>query len=388
MRIILFTGKGGVGKTTIAAATALKAAELGYKTLIISTDVAHSLADALNTTLDNSPRAVGNSNLYAAEIDTTEELERHWGDIKRKVANFLKEQGMEATIAGELAVIPGLDEILSLVRIHKIFSEDVFDLLIIDSAPTGAAMRLLSAPDLNQFYFPDLTDIKRGIGRLLKPSLMLLKKLPFSENEFREKFKQLAGKVEELHDILVNPQITSVRLVLNPERMALLETERAFTYFALYGLNVDAVLVNRLIPEQVMDPYLRSWKESQAHYAEKIHHSFAPLPVFEIPLLDREIADVKSLNALSKGIYAEHDPAKLLTEEKPLQFFSEDDRYILKLRIVGVSGSDIDLQKEGDSLKVKVGNYSRSIALPAYISGLTPTSATIDGKTLTIIFPT
>lgn len=387
MRIILFTGKGGVGKTTIAAATALKAARQGRKTLIISTDIAHSLADALNTPLSNTPRAIGDIGLFAAELDAMEELEQHWGDIKRKIANFFKEQGLDATIAGELAIIPGLDEILSLVRIQKIFSAAEYDLLIIDSAPTGAAMRLLSAPDLNQFYFPNFADLTRGIGRLLKPSLGILKKLPFSESYFRERLQQSIDKVDELHGILTDPQITSVRLVLNPERMALLETERAFTYFALYGLNVDAVLINRIIPPQVADPYLRSWKETQAYYVDKITETFAPLPVFEIPLMEKEIADAKSLEALSDELYGDSDPARLLTEEKPLQFSTEGDKYLVKLRVVGVSGKEIDLQKDGDCLKVKVGKFSRSIVLPKYISGLNPTSATMDGKHLTITFP-
>lgn len=387
MRILLFTGKGGVGKTTVAAATALRAAQLGHRTLIISTDIAHSLADALDTPLNNTPKAIGSTGLHAAELDTMEELEQHWGDMKRKIAGILKEQGMDATIAGELAVVPGLDEILSLVRIQKIFSAAEYDLLVIDSAPTGAAMRLLSAPDLNQFYFPNLSDLTKGLGRLIKPSLSILKKLPFSESEIRERFKELITKVEKLHEILITPEITSVRLVLNPERMALLETERAFTYFALYGLNVDGILVNRIIPQQVVDPYLDSWKESQARYSEKIQKSFAPLPVFEIPLLNKEIIGAETLAKLSLGMYGERDPALPLCEEKPLQFNFEDDKYIVKLRIVGVSGKEIDLQKEGDTLKVKVGKFSRSIALPKYISGLNPSAATMDGKQLTIIFP-
>jgi arsenite-transporting ATPase len=386
MRIILFTGKGGVGKTTIAAATSLKAASFGYKTLVISTDVAHSLADSFAIPLGNEPAPIGPDGLFAAEIDAGKELERYWGEVKRRLAAVLHDEGMGATVAGEMAVIPGLDEVISLVRIKKYFDESNFDVLIIDSAPTGAAMRLLSAPDVNRSYVKNILNLTGGIGRLIVPMLQSFGRLRLTENTLQERVENLFKRVEKLRQILADPAISSVRLVLNPDRMAILETERAFTFFSLYGLSVDALFVNRVLPTEVADPYLEKWKVHQADYRSKIAETFNQLPVFEIPLQRQEVSGIDQLRQLADSLYGDKDPVQRFSDAPPLHFDLRNGKYILTVPLVGVQGKDIDLEKGGDELHVKVGKYQRSIVLPQYVVGLQPTSASLGGGCLRIVF--
>jgi arsenite-transporting ATPase len=370
----------------MAAAAAVKAASLGHRTLVISTDIAHSLADAFVVPLSNDPTPVGPPGLFAAELDTAEELERYWGDIKRRIAAVLRNAGLEATIAGEMAVIPGLDEILSLVRIKKYFDEAHFDVLIIDSAPTGSAMRLLGAPDLNRWYVKNVLHMAKGITSMIMPMIQSVTRIPVTEKTLQDKVKHLFDEVERLRQIFIDPTLTSVRLVLNPERMAVLETERAFTFFSLYGLSVDALFVNRILPPEVSDPYLETWKESQSAYRQQIAETFSPLPIFEIPLLKQEVAGIAHLEALADLVYKDTDPVKRLSEEQPLRFDLDDGKYTLSLRLIGVHSQEIDLEKCGDELHVKIGKYKRMIALPQYIAGLKPSSASLDEGWLKIVF--
>ena len=385
MRTILFTGKGGVGKTTLSAATALRSAARGQRTLVISTDIAHSLADALDVPLGNEPRYIS-QNLEAAELDTAEELERYWGDVKRRIASVLREEGVEATAAGELAILPGLDEVLALVRIKRLYDGGAYDALIIDSAPTGAAMRLLSAPDLNRWYTKNLLGFSRGIARAVWPAIRSMVKLPLGEQMVAERIGQLFDQVKDLRDILTDSAKTSVRLVLNPEHMALRETQRAYTYMNLFGLSVDAIFVNRIYPDEVQDPYFAHWKERQAEHRQEVRDLFAPLPVFEVPLMPREVVGLEELESFARQVYGDRDPIACLSTEQPLRFYIEDGRYILALRVTGVTSGAIDLEKQGDELRVRLGRFRRSLVLPQYLSGLEPSWAQVEGDYMKVAF--
>ncbi len=385
MRIILFTGKGGVGKTTLSAAMALRSASLGYKALLVSTDIAHSLADAFQAPLGDAPRLIG-ERLYAAELDTAEELERVWGDLRRRIASFLQKEGVSAPIAGELAILPGLDEILALARLKRLYDEGRYDVLIIDSAPTGAAMRLLGAPDLQRWYARNLLGLSRGLGKALIPAVRSALKMPaLSDALIQERLAALFEEIEALRTLLTDGARTSVRLVLNAEHLSLQETLRAFTYFSLFGLSVDALFVNRILPGEVYDPFFAQWKGDQAHYLSQIRETFAPLPVFEVPLRPQEVVGVKALEALAEALFT-FDPVPPLSKERPLRFFVQDGRHILALRAPGLSAGAVELEKEGGDLHIRLGSFRRSIALPQYLGGLRPSWARLEGNDLLVAF--
>ncbi len=386
MRIILFTGKGGVGKTTLAAATALRSAALGNRTLIISTDIAHNLADVLATPLGNEPQQVGSVNLHAAELDTGEELERYWGDIKRRIATVLRDEGVSPTAAGELAILPGLDEVLALVRLKRYYDEGHYDVITIDSAPTGAAMRLLSAPDLNRWYTRHLLSFSRGLARAVLPAVRSFIKLPIGEDVIQERIQQLFDQVDLLRGILTDSAQTSVRLVLNPEHMAVRETQRAYTYMNLFGFAVDALFVNRILPDEVADPFFTHWKADQAAYRQEVRELFAPLPVFEVSLMSREVVGLEKLDKLSQQIYGDLDPVAPLSTEQPLRFYMDGDRYMLALRVTGVASGAVSLEKQGDELHVRLGHFRRTLTLPQYLVGLQPAWAQVEGDYLKIAF--
>lgn len=385
MRVILYTGKGGVGKTTLSAATALASSAQGLSTLVISTDIAHSLADSLDTPLGNEPRPI-QEGLWACELDTGEELERYWGDIRRRLASVLKEHGIDAPVAGELSVLPGLDEILALVRIKRYAESDDYDVMVIDSAPTGAAMRLLGAPDLQRWYTHNMLGISRGLKHLLLPALRRAIKLPIDEATIQQQLTKLFDEVKALREILTDGELTSVRLVLNPDHMSLQETQRAHTYMSLYGLSVDAIMLNRIIPGQVVDPYFAQWKADQAVYRQRIIETFEPLPVFEVPLQRSEIVGLTELSALADELFGGRDPSRRLSTERSLRFFERDGLQILAMRVTGVQAGAIDLNKDGNLLRIKLNNFRRSIILPQYMTALQPAWARIEGGELRVAF--
>jgi arsenite-transporting ATPase len=395
MRIILYLGKGGVGKTTVSAASALRSAELGYRTLVVSTDIAHSLADSLDRPLTGEPTEIA-PNLFAQEINVLDEIRQHWGQMQDYVGSVLRRQGMSKAIAEEMAIIPGMEEIVSLLHIHRQAAEGNFDRVIIDAAPTGETMRLLTLPESFQWYVARISGwgdaTLRMAGGLLRR--FMPEKDPFAG------LNNLVEGVKELQKILVNPTITSYRVVLNPEKMVLKEGARALTYLSLFGYPVDAAIVNRVLPgitsdgighTQVAqpsdDPYLRHLQEIQARYLGELERDFYPLPILRAGWADREMVGLERLHELAATLFAERDPGDIFFVGQAQQIEEVGNDYLLKLPLPHVELNKVKLTKRGDELFVTIGNFKRELLLPSVLAQRNASSATFTNGVLQVRFP-
>ncbi len=389
MRVILMTGKGGVGKTSVAAATGLRCAELGYKTLVLSTDPAHSLADSFDMELEHQPRQV-RPNLWGAELDALMELEGNWGAVKRYITQVLQARGLEGVEAEELAILPGMDEIFSLVRMKRHYDEGDFDVLIIDSAPTGTALRLLSLPEvagwyMRRFYKP-LQAMSVALRPLVEPLFKPIAGFSLPNQEVMDAPYEFYEQIEALEQVLTDNTKTSVRLVTNPEKMVIKESLRAHAYLSLYNVATDMVVANRIIPEQVEDPFFKRWKENQQQYRHEIHENFRPLPVKEVPLYSEEMCGMEALNRLKETLYGDEDPAKVYYQETTLRVTQTGEQYSLEVYLPGIPKDKIDLSKSGDELNIRIGNHRRNLVLPQALAALQPAGAKIEEDYLKIRF--
>lgn len=389
MRVILMTGKGGVGKTSVAAATGLRCAELGYKTLVLSTDPAHSLADSFDMELGHEPRVV-KPNLWGAELDALMELEGNWGAVKRYITDVLQARGLEGIEAEELAILPGMDEIFSLVRMKRHYDEGEYDVLIIDSAPTGTALRLLSLPEVAGWYMRKLYKPFQAVSEVLRPLVQPLFRpvagfnLPTKEvmDAPYEFYEQLVA----LEKVLTDPSKTSVRLVTNPEKMVIKESLRAHAYLSLYNVGTDLVIANRIIPDSVTDPFFQRWKENQKQYRDEIHADFQPLPIKEVPLYSEEMCGLAALERLKETLYAGEDPAQVYYKETTLRVVQNGSDYNLEVYLPGIPKNQIDLSKNGDELNIRIGNHRRNLVLPQALAALNPMGANMEDDYLKIRF--
>jgi arsenite/tail-anchored protein-transporting ATPase len=391
MRVLLMTGKGGVGKTSVAAATGLRCAELGYKTLVLSTDPAHSLADSFDLELGHDPRLV-QPNLWGAELDALRELEGNWGAVKRYITDVLQARGLEGIEAEELAILPGMDEIFSLVRMNRHYNEGEYDVLIIDSAPTGTALRLLSLPEVAGWYMRKLYKPFQAVSEALRPLVEPLfrpvagfslptKAVMDAPYEF---YEQLIA----LEKVLTDATTTSVRLVTNPEKMVIKESLRAHAYLSLYNVGTDLVIANRIIPEAVQDPFFQRMKEKQQQYKQEIYDDFSPLPVKEVPLFAEEMCGLEALHRLKDTIYADEDPAQVYYKETTLRVVQEQNDYSLELYLPGIPKDKIELSKSSDELNIRIGNHRRNLVLPQALAALQPAGAKMEDDYLKIRFST
>ena len=389
MRLILMTGKGGVGKTSVAAATGLRCAELGYKTLVLSTDPAHSLADSFDMELGHDSRLV-KPNLWAAELDALRELEGNWGAVKRYITQVLRAQGLEGVQAEELAILPGMDEIFGLVRMKRHFDEGEFDVLIIDSAPTGTALRLLSLPEVGGWYmrkfYKPLQGISAALRPLVEPIFRPLAGFSLPDKEVMDAPYEFYEQIEALEKILTDNSVTSVRLVTNPEKMVIKESLRAHAYLSLYNVATDLVVANRIIPEEVTDPFFKRWKESQEQYRQEIHADFMPLPVKEVPLYSEEMCGLPALERLKETLYKDEDPSQIYHKENTIRIVQENNQYSLELYLPGIAKDQIQLTKTGDELNVRIGNHRRNMVLPQALAALQPSGAKMEDDYLKIKF--
>ncbi|MBW4661910.1 MAG: TRC40/GET3/ArsA family transport-energizing ATPase [Drouetiella hepatica Uher 2000/2452] len=391
MRVILMTGKGGVGKTSVAAATGLRCAELGYRTLVLSTDPAHSLADSFDIELEHAPRQV-RPNLWGAELDALMELEGNWGAVKRYITQVLQARGLDGVEAEELAILPGMDEIFSLVRMKRHYDEGEYDVLIIDSAPTGTALRLLSLPEvagwyMRRFYKP-LQAVSAALRPLVEPLFRPIAGFSLPNKEVMDAPFEFYEQIEALEKVLTDNTQTSVRLVTNPEKMVIKESLRAHAYLSLYNVATDMVIANRIIPDEVTDPFFRRWKENQQQYRQEIHDNFHPLPVKEVPLYSEEMCGLAALDRLKETLYADEDPAQVYYKETTLRVVQEPNAYSLEVYLPGIAKDKVELTKTGDELNIRIGNHRRNLVLPQALAALQPSGAKMEEDYLKIRFAT
>ncbi|MEQ8971713.1 MAG: TRC40/GET3/ArsA family transport-energizing ATPase [Coleofasciculus sp. C1-SOL-03] len=389
MRVILMTGKGGVGKTSVAAATGLRCAELGYKTLVLSTDPAHSLADSFDLELSHEPRLV-RPNLWGAELDALMELEGNWGAVKRYITQVLQARGLEGVQAEELAILPGMDEIFGLVRMKRHYDEGEYEVLIIDSAPTGTALRLLSLPEVGGWYmrrfYKPLQKMSVALRPLVEPLFKPIAGFSLPDNEVMDAPYEFYEQIEQLEKVLTDNTKTSVRLITNPERMVIKESLRAHAYLSLYNVSTDLVVANRIIPDQVSDPFFQHWKDHQHEYRQEIHQNFRPLPVKEVPLFAEEMCGLEALERLKQTLYGEEDPTQVYYQENTIRVVQNENEYSLELYLPGVPKDHIQLNKTGDELNVRIGNHRRNLVLPQALAALKPAGAKIEDDYLKIRF--
>ena len=385
MRTILYTGKGGVGKTSVSAATALRAAELGYKTVVMSTDTAHSLSDSLDVQLGNNPVKVTN-NLWGQEVDVLKELDTHWKAVQDWLSALMRWQGAEEVIAEELAVLPGMEELVALLYINQYQKQGTYDVMVVDCAPTGETLRLLSFPDMARWYMNRLFPLERRVMAAVRPLAKGVMKIPVPGVDVFDTVQSLYTQLEEMRELLMDGTYSSVRLVVNPEKMVVKEAQRTFTYLNLYGYQTDMVVCNKVLPEQSESAFLANWRESQEKYLDMIHESFDPVPVLKAPFMGQEVVGLDSLRTLAGHLYGDDDPSKVYCEGLSQQIIIDNGRRMLNIKLPFASKEDLDVIENNDELTIQVGQYRRNIFLPRALAGLGVDEARMDGDNLTIVF--
>ncbi|OGE21918.1 MAG: arsenic-transporting ATPase, partial [Candidatus Dadabacteria bacterium RBG_19FT_COMBO_40_33] len=274
-RIILYTGKGGVGKTTVAAATALLAAKKGYKVLVISTDAAHSLGDSFDMELGPEPKEIM-PNLFAQEVDVYYSVEKYWGKLTEYLQSLLRWLKVDEILTEEFSILPGMEEVSSFLWVYHHFQDELYDVIIVDSAPTGETLRLLSLPDVARWWIVKVFPIERKVIKVIRPAMKVVTDMPLPEDHTYDAIEELFDKLDSIHNTFSNPEITSIRLVLNLEKMVIKETQRAYTYLNLYGYPVDSVIINRTMPKELEHPFFEEWKKTQLGYREEVEELFSP----------------------------------------------------------------------------------------------------------------
>jgi arsenite-transporting ATPase len=385
MRILLYTGKGGVGKTTIAAATALGCAEGGYRTLVLSTDAAHSLSDSFDSPIGSKPNRMA-ANLWAQETDLSTAVNENWVTIQRWIASLLAWRGLEDVVADEMAFLPGMEELANLLYIVTYAESGQYDTVIVDSAPTGETLRLLSFPEMLGWWMRRLFPIERRVVSAVRPVLKPLINVPIPGEEVLDAVEQLFPQLETMRTILTDPAKTSIRLVLNPEKMVIKETQRTFTYLNLYGYTTDLVICNRLIPEEVNDHYFDFWKTNQEQYYRDIEERFAPLPVIGLPLLKQEVVGMDMLRQTARVLYGDRDPTQMFYVGRTQNFEKVNGQYLLSFDFPYTTKDDIDLSRNGDELIISLGPYRRNIVLPRSIVNLKVAGAKFESGKLVVRF--
>ena len=365
MRIILFTGKGGVGKTTVAAATAIKAAKSGLKTLIISTDPAHSLSDALAYNLGPEPMEVV-KNLFGQELDVYYSMQKYWQNIRELMLTVFRWHGVERVLAEEMSALPGMEEASAFLWIEKYYSEKTFDLIIIDSAPTGETLTLLTLPQVTKWWVTKAIPFQRFAIRNLGKVARIATGIPIDKGY--DELEKIFNKLEAIQKIFADHDICSIRLVTNPEKMVINESKRAYTYLNLYGYNVDAVIINRIIEDDRSDSLFSNYIKSQKFYIKDIEESFAELPIFKAKHLGEEIFGLDKLQNFADTLYQKTKPELVLHNESPYKLEQTDNGYVLKIKLPFLKDKKYTINKFGDEIVLQIANQRKNIFLPRFVN--------------------
>jgi arsenite/tail-anchored protein-transporting ATPase len=385
MRVLLFTGKGGVGKTTVAAATAVRSAATGQRTLVMSTDPAHSLGDSFELEIGSDPTQISDL-LWAQQIDAQERLEDNWREIQDYMIQLMNWAGTETIQAEELTVLPGLDEIFALIDVKTHVESGNYDVLIVDCAPTAENLRLLSLPDVMQWYIERIFPVERRIVKTVRPIMSRMTTLPIAGDRVFDAIERLHRNLDAVKKILTDETTSSVRLVVNLEKMVIAEARRTYTYLGLFGYRVDAVVVNRVLPPDVTDPYFGKWKDIQAEHLATVRESFEPVPILSARLFDREMVGVSLLEEMGSEVYGGLDAAEILYRDEPIRVRKRGTGYVMQIRLPFASRDDMDIHRRGEELFVRVGAYKRNLILPQTLKRMTVREANFAGDQLEILF--
>jgi arsenite-transporting ATPase len=385
MRIILYSGKGGVGKTSLSASTALRAARLGHRTLVVSTDAAHSLADALEQEIGPTPTSLA-PKLEGLEVDVNHELAHRWGVIHEFLTRFMTFRGVEEAVAEEIAILPGMEELFSLLKVKTYAESGAYDVIVIDCAPTGDTLRMLGIPEILNFYFARVFPIQRQVVRTVRPVAQRMTDMPIPSDEVFGAVKSLYQQLEGMGPLLQDPRRSSIRIVLNPEKMVISESQRLYTYLNLFGFPVDAIIANRVLPDQARSPYFDRWFGIQAGHLATARQAFDPLPFFEAPLFDREVVGAALLDEFGRRVFGDTDPTAVLYQQRPMEVKKEGKGYALYIRLPFVEKDRIQVWTRGDELVVQVDNQKRHLMLPRTLASRRLLGAAFTEQRLRVAF--
>ncbi len=383
-RILLYTGKGGVGKTSIAAATALLSADRGLRTIVLSTDIAHSLGDAFGIHLGPEPAEIA-PNLWAQEPDVQFNIGRYWGSIQGYLTQLFSWRGLDSVMAEEMTVLPGMDELGNLLWIADHVESGLYDLIVVDAAPTGETLRLLSLPEASRWWVDRIAPIGRRVSRVGRPIIERMIGVPVPQDEVFAAAERLLARLDQVHRLLADPERSSVRLVLGLEQLAIAEARRSFTYFHLFGYPSDLVICNRVLPAGI-DGYFAGLRATQQGYLPQVEADFAPVPVRTVPFFDREVVGLAGLREIGRALFGSGDPASFFYHGRPYQIVSKDGRHVLEVALPFTSREEVGLSREADDVLIQVGNWHRTLVLPRALVAMTIAGAKMDQGILRIEF--
>ena len=384
VRIIVYTGKGGVGKTSVAAASAILCAGRGYRTIVLSTDIAHSLADAFDVPLGPEPAEIA-PNLWAQEPDVYHNIGRYWRTIQSYVAELFSWHGLDEVLAEEMSVLPGMDELGNLLWIADYVEAGEYDVIVVDAAPTGETLRLLSLPEASRWWVERIAPIGRRMTRIGRPVLERMLGVPIPRDEVFAAAERLLARLSAVHRLLSDPDRTSVRITLTLDKLSVAEARRSFTYFHLFGYPSDLVICNRVLSGDT-GPFFKDLRAAQQRYLPVVEQEFGPVPVRTVPQFDHEMVGIERLREIGHALFGDADPTTVQYRGEPYRVRKEDGLYVLQVQLPFTSREELQLSRRGDELVLQVGGWRRTLMLPRALIDAPTQGAKMDDGTLSIQF--